>query len=224
MNNDKLLSLLAHDMKAPLANISSLFTLVELNELSSKEIGQLSEQIDFRIKNVLGFLENVLYWSKTQFSDIQLQKSELSVTWLIDDIIKVQQQEIDSKNIEIKVVREGDDTALADQDMLRVVFRNLISNAVKFSHEGGTIEVTIESDTDELRISVQDYGVGMSREVRRGLFRDVLMSERGTRNEAGTGLGLYLSNDFVKIHSGRISVVSKPDEGAKFVVHLPKVV
>jgi signal transduction histidine kinase len=106
--------------------------------------------------------------------------------------------------------------------MLRTILRNLITNAVKFTHKNGHVEVNAISSDDHVEIAVSDNGIGMSQETISKLFRiDANLSTRGTENEKGTGLGLFLCKDFVEKHNGKIWVESEEGKGSTFKILLP---
>jgi signal transduction histidine kinase len=113
-------------------------------------------------------------------------------------------------------------TIMADKNMIKTILRNLISNAIKFTHKNGRVEVMAAVDTKEVEISVQDNGIGMSKETMAKLFRlDGNLSTRGTENEKGTGLGLFLCKEFVEKHGGKIWVESEQGKGSIFKIVLP---
>jgi signal transduction histidine kinase len=110
----------------------------------------------------------------------------------------------------------------SDEDILRTIFRNVISNAIKFSYQKSKIDITLFKQNGNAVFEIQDYGMGMDAETLDSLFRiDVNISNLGTNNEKGTGLGLILTNEFVQKINGKISVESHLDKGSKFTILLP---
>jgi signal transduction histidine kinase len=220
-NRAKLLSILAHDLRSPLGNILGIFTLIKLSVLSEQEIESYAKDIEFRVRNILDFLDNVLNWSNSSFSNIPLNKTEVDIRSFLQEIISMTGTAINQKELSVEVYESVDMSLLVDPAMFKVVFRNLISNAVKFSHPTGLIILKWRKELDNVYISIQDFGLGMNEETKSKLFSEALSSQQGTRNEMGTGMGLYLSHDFVLRHKGSIEVISEPGQGATFIVKLP---
>jgi len=134
---------------------------------------------------------------------------------LLDDITK-------GKNIELNSSVDDKLMVVADRNMLKTILRNLISNAIKFTHKNGKVEVKAVIDYKQVEISVSDSGIGMTKETMAKLFRiDTNLSTRGTENEKGTGLGLFLCKEFVEKHAGKIWVESESGKGSVFKFVLP---
>jgi signal transduction histidine kinase len=126
------------------------------------------------------------------------------------------------KNIELKSFIPETLTFVADKNMIRTILRNLITNAVKFTHKNGQVQVNAINYNDNIEISVSDNGIGMSKETIAKLFRiDANLSTRGTENEKGTGLGLFLCKEFAEKHNGNIWVESEEGKGSTFKFLLP---
>jgi signal transduction histidine kinase len=220
-NRAKLLSILAHDLRSPLGNILGIFTLIKLSDLSEHEIERYSKDIEFRVRNLLDFLDNVLNWSNSSFSNIPLNKTEVDIRSFLQEMISMTGITINQKELSVEIYESVDMSLLVDDAMFKVVFRNLISNAVKFSHPNGLIILKWRKEHDNVYISIQDFGLGMNEETKSKLFSEALSSQQGTSNEMGTGMGLYLSHDFVLRHQGSIEVISEPGQGSTFIVKLP---
>lgn len=216
---DKLFSIISHDMLGPLSSIQSYLELVtehpELDELEmKKELLNLT-------KNTSGMLRNILVWSKSQAQGVQLHKTETNINELISQILNIQRSIAATKGIDIVMNTEDELYTITDPEILKLVVRNLINNAVKFTPNGGIITVSIGHEDNGCRVSIQDTGIGMTEEQQLNLFTSEVKSTYGTGNEKGVGLGLSLSNEFVKLLGGRIMVQSKPNEGSVFSVYLP---
>lgn len=147
------------------------------------------------------------------------------LTDLIKESINVVLAESARKKINVESeVSRGSIMVLADQDMVRSILRNLLNNAIKFTHSGGEITVAVKDDSDKVFISIKDTGIGMSDEKQKKLFFETVgVSTAGTENEKGTGLGLSLTYEFVRRNGGEIFVESKLGEGSTFTFYLPKI-
>jgi two-component system sensor histidine kinase/response regulator len=216
---DKLFSIISHDMLGPLSSIQSYLELVTENpELDEME---MKRELLNLTKNTSGMLRNILVWSKSQAQGVQLHKTETNVNELISQILNVQRSIAATKGINIVMNTEDELYTITDPEILKLVVRNLINNAVKFTPNGGIITVSVGQEDDGCCVSIQDTGIGMTEEQQQKLFTSEVKSTYGTGNEKGVGLGLSLSNEFVKLLGGKIKVQSKPNEGSVFSVYLP---
>lgn len=216
---DKLFSIISHDMLGPLSSIQSYLELVTENpELDEME---MKKELLNLTKNTSGMLRNILVWSKSQAQGVQLYKTETNINEVISQILNVQRSIAATKGINIVMNTEDELYTITDPEILKLVVRNLINNAVKFTPNGGIITVSVGHENDECCVSIQDTGIGMTEEQQQKLFTSEVKSTYGTGNEKGVGLGLSLSNEFVKLLGGKIKVQSKPNEGSVFSVYLP---
>ena len=216
---DKLFSIISHDMLGPLSSIQSYLELVTENpELDEME---MKRELLNLTKNTSGMLRNILVWSKSQAQGVQLHKTETNINELISQILNVQRSIAATKGIDIVMNTEDELYTITDPEILKLVVRNLINNAVKFTPQGGIITVSVGQEDDGCCVSIQDTGLGMTEEQQQKLFTSEVKSTYGTGNEKGVGLGLSLSNEFVKLLGGNIKVQSKPNEGSVFSVYLP---
>jgi len=225
MNNNKtrFISILAHDVKGP---INSLFSFSELlknhiDSLSREELIGLGNKLGNHTKNLFSLLENLLQWSRTQTGSIDKNPVTIDIEEVVNENIELAQMVASPKNIEI-VFEQTSGTIYADKDMFNTVLRNLIANAVKFSHSGDKIIVKVEMRRDEAVFMVSDNGVGISPKAQEKLF-DIAFKHctPGTKGESGTGLGLKLCREFVVLNGGQIWVESKFNQGSTFYFTFP---
>jgi signal transduction histidine kinase len=168
------------------------------------------------------FLENLLEWSRSQRGVIKFNPKTIDLGPMTDECLEVMKENAEKKLITLVSRVSRNTFAYADIDMIKTVVRNLISNAVKFTHSGGEVTVTAEEKEQSVEISVSDTGVGIDAEHISKLFRlDVQVTTKGTANEKGTGLGLILCKEFVERNSGSISIDSEPGKGSRFTFSLP---
>ena len=173
-------------------------------------------------------MEDLLIWSQTQRGEIDYHPEMIKPEILAGRVISLQRLSAVNKKIELKNIVDSDLEVYADGKLVMTILRNLVSNAIKFTQEGGTIEIgSASSDAAEdgmAVIYVKDNGVGMPAEKLNLLFRvDTNVSTPGTLGEKGTGLGLILCKEFAEKNGGNISVTSNPGEGSRFEFHLPLV-
>ena len=167
-------------------------------------------------------LESLLEWAKVQTGRIRFQRESLNLEEIFSKARAAVEQEAYSKKLTIAIEIAENAAGEGDAGMLETVLRNLVTNAVKFTPDGGQITIGARNTLEGLELEVRDTGVGMSAEVRDSVFSFANRQHtRGTRGEAGSGLGLALCHDFVQITGGRIRVESTPGAGSSFIVILP---
>ncbi len=160
--------------------------------------------------------------SRAQTGRIEYKPEKVQLKQLVDEVASFTSYTFLDKQIQVRTNNVSDCMVMADQNMLKTILRNLLSNAGKFSQPGGQIELSCFQSKDWIQVSVKDQGVGMSPEQAATLFDTALnKSTRGTRNERGTGLGLKLCKEFVDRHDGKIDVSSVQGEGTTFSFTIP---
>lgn len=223
---DRFFSILAHDLKNQLTSIVTIAQMVKDKSLAIGDDGliELSRRL-----YALGFatndlLENVLSWIKSQGKQVIARKSNIDLKEFIDRVILTQKPAAEIKSVAINNRVEPGISIHTDTDMLSTVVRNLISNAIKFSNPGGRVDVFALQKGNHVEISITDYGVGMPRETTDRLFNTLeSLTQPGTMNEQGSGLGLIICNQLVTDLGGQIKVTSEPQRGSTFTVSLPHV-
>lgn len=220
---DKFFSIIAHDLKNPFNVLMGLSDLV-LRDPDLKHSEQFDELIEGMRKTATSgynLLENLLEWSRTQTENIPVQPQTIELEEIVATNKEFFEQAARSKKIEI-VPRSTFEKVYADFNMVNFVVRNLLNNAIKFSHPGSRIEVYTERQNGYCVTSVKDYGVGMDADTVSKLFKiEYNIQYEGTNHEKGTGLGLILCKEFVERNGGKIWVESKDGEGSRFCFSLP---
>jgi signal transduction histidine kinase len=220
---DKLFSVVSHDIKGPLSSLKLSLLLAKTGTLSPEEFNHVVSGIESRMEQTTEFIENLLQWARIQLRGIQYEPVSLELRALIEETITLLDPEIQAKNITI--TRKGFDdplTAHVDPNMIRSVLRNLLTNAIKFTLQGGTITLSATSDEIYQTVSITDTGVGIPAEHRKRIFTLDSITTKGTKQEAGTGLGLILCKEFVDKNKGRIWFESEEGKGTTFYFSLPK--
>ncbi len=221
---DKFFSIIAHDLRSPFASLLSLINILNdefdnLDEaLKKKYIGSVQEGA----KRTFSLLENLLDWSRIQKGHIKFTPAHLEMAFLIQESISLHAEIITKKNIAVQTDIPDQVTVFADENMIRTILRNLISNAIKFSFPEGKIEISYQKNEKEIVFMVRDHGTGIQPDDLQKLFRiDIHHTTLGTAKERGTGLGLVLCREFAERNNGRIWVESEPGEGSTFYFSLP---
>lgn len=221
---NKVFSIIAHDLRNPFASIISFINLLEQEdvEMTAEEYSYVIKELKKITSNTDLLLQNLLAWARSQTEGIQVNAQLIDLNPAIDLVCNLFESLVKSKGITLEKEIEPQLKALVDEHMLQTVLRNLISNAVKFSHPDQTIVIRAERQADTALISVSDRGVGIDSEHMNKLFDiGAVFSTIGTQEEKGTGLGLKLSNELIKRNQGRMWVSSKPGEGSTFFISLP---
>jgi signal transduction histidine kinase len=170
----------------------------------------------------LRLLDNLLEWANSQRGKLTFTPVQVILKELVKDEFVMLDDMAIGKNIELRNNVNDLITVVADKNMLRTILRNLITNAVKFTHRDGKVEVDAIVYPGHVEVTVSDNGIGMPKVTMAKLFRiDANLSTRGTENEKGTGLGLFLCKEFVEKHGGKIWVVSEENKGSVFHFILP---
>ena len=223
-SKDKFFSIIAHDLKNPFNTIIGFSEMLK-DEIPSGDLnksGEYAGMIYDSATKTFRLLENLLEWANSQRGKISFNPVPLNLGEILKEDLKILNEMAVRKNIELNNHFDDDLTVIADKNMIKTILRNLISNAIKFTHKNGKVEVTATTDNRRVVISVSDSGIGMTKETIAKLFRiDSNLSTQGTENEKGTGLGLILCKEFVEKHGGKIWVESEPGKGSIFRVTLP---
>ena len=222
---DKFFSIIAHDLKSPFNSILGLSNLLveQIQEKNFDGIEEYARIIQKSSTTVFNLLMNLLEWARSQTGRMEFSREYIELGALINEVIELSNESAHQKSI--KIIKELPRNLLvfADKAMINTILRNLISNAIKFTHPGGQIIVSAEKKLDELKISISDNGIGIKKEAIGKLFRiDENNIRMGTQNEIGTGLGLILCKEFIEKHRGKIWVESEIGKGSKFSFTIPK--
>jgi signal transduction histidine kinase len=221
---DKFFSILAHNLKNPFWALLGLNSILEesYDEMPDEDKKGIIANMGKALKNVYKLFEDLLSWAKTQQSAIKPVKERHNASELIYNSIKPHETRAKEKNVEIIVDAEEKIQLFADRFMLETVIGNCVDNAIKFSETDSKVTVSAFEDEGSTGISIEDTGIGMPNDKIDKLFRiDENISSEGTMHEKGTGLGLIISKEFIKLNDGELYVQSVENEGTKFTIKLP---
>ena len=217
---NKFFSIIAHDIKSPLSGFIGLTKMLteDTRNLSLSSIVDISENLHKSSGYLLKMLENLLYWAKLQQNSIELQPKTINISSVVDSVIQIFELNLKEKNITL--VKNIDDIEIkTDLNMLEIVIRNLISNAIKFSEKDSRIEIFTTRKNGEISLSVKDHGIGITEENLNKLFKlDESFSTPGTNKEKGSGLGLIITKELIEKNGGILSVESLDGIGSTFTI------
>nr|MCU0391076.1 sensor histidine kinase [Thermoflexibacter sp.] len=220
---DKLFSIISHDLRSPLNTLKGMLAALESDILSRQEIQEIAKDIQKRLDSTDTTLNDLLQWATSQMEGATLKKEVIDIQELIDK--KIELFSFIAQNKQVKFYNEVTEniSVYADLNHVKVILRNLIANALKFTHVHGNITISARQEIkDFVTIAVKDTGIGMTTAQSQKLFEsNTLYTTRGTQNEKGTGLGLLLCKDFVEKNGGKIWVESEYGKGSTFYFTLP---
>jgi signal transduction histidine kinase len=221
---DKFFSIIAHDLKSPFAVMSSFLNILKkTNKYDKDTVMDLVDEMDKTVIASMDLLENLLEWSRTQTGRIEFAPRKLNLKPVLTEVLNLLKGNAVSKNITLKNEIDSSHTVFADRNMLNTIFRNLVSNAIKFSYQDGDITISSIDKSSEMEICIHDNGTGIEPEQSENIFSISTKSKTlGTAGEKGTGIGLMLCKEFVERNGGKIWVDSSPGNGSTFCFTLPK--
>lgn len=218
---NKLMSIIAHDLRSPLSNIQNYLELVTEYELDTAERRMVEGDLLKVTRRTIDMLGKLLVWSKAQMDGVNVKLSYVNLRDALFNTIELEKAIALKKDIALTTELDWDIKIVADSDMLQLVIRNLISNAIKFTNTGGQISFKAKQIGSECWLIIRDNGIGMSTDKQSELFSLQAQSTFGTDNEKGVGLGLLLCKEFAELQGGRIWVESAPGAGTAFFVSMP---
>ncbi len=223
-DKDRFISILGHDLKNPFNNILGFSEILtnEIDSLNKGEIKDIALNINKSAQITSKLLEDILMWARTQQGSILFNPQKLNLEDICINLIEVHSPGAYAKGITISYTKKEKIYVSADKDMLNTILINLVSNAIKFTRNGGVVNISIERKDSSAVVSVSDNGIGIqSKNIAKLFDISEVLTTKGTEGESGTGLGLLLCKEFVKKHGGEIWVESEVGIGSNFKFTLP---
>ncbi len=223
-SKNKFFSIIAHDLRNPFNAVIGFSTFLKENlaDLEKKEIDEYAGYINESATQAFSLLNNLLEWARSQTNMIGYSPEKLDASGIIESTLSILSGEALKKNVTVFNNVQEKIVSHADKNMISTVFRNLISNAIKFTKDGGTVSITSDSVNGFHEFTIEDTGVGIKKEDIEKLFRiDTKVCTTGTAMETGTGLGLILCHEFIVKNGGKIHVESEIGKGSRFTFTLP---
>lgn len=223
-NRDKMYSVIAHDLRSPMASIRMVLNLVVQSstpEIVGPELYTLLDQANRESEEVHDLLDNLLKWTKSQTGRLNVVIQDLDLNDIIPGVVDIFEMIAQTKHIKLELQRTDQPLVVkADNDMLKTVVRNFMSNAIKFSPEGSSIEIIMSTEGDFAKVSIRDHGVGIAADRLDSIFHKG-ETTYGTGGEEGSGLGLQLCQDFARKIGGDCTVESVEGQGSTFSILIP---
>lgn len=222
---NRLFSIIGHDLKNPLSDIIGFSELLRINfhKYPSEKVEKFHELIFSSAKTTQNLLDNLLQWSRFHSGELLFKPEYFNLEEIITNCFILFKSKAESKEIDLRSEITTPIEVYADKRMIETVLRNLISNAIKYTHKGGDIKLYSATQKDKIIVVVEDTGIGIKNEDAENLFaKDSQLSLNGTTGEKGTGLGLIICKDFIDKHNERIWVESEHGKGSAFKFTLPE--
>ncbi len=219
---DKIFSIIAHDLRGPLVNLSEILKMIDTGMITPDEFKALSPKLSRDILYTTDLLENILHWSRSQLKGYGINKVHFELRNMITNEVNYHLPSATIKHITILQDIFPGQIVYGDMLMIQIVVRNILNNSIKFCNEG--CEITINAvfkANHQMMICIKDNGMGMSAEALKMLNTGTSVSTRGTNDEKGTGLGLVICRDFMERNNGTMEVCSEPGLGTTFILYLP---
>lgn len=222
VTKDKLFSVLAHDLRSPLINLSELLRLHEEGMLNEQELRENLSILSGYSRELNDSLDNILHWINSQLSGIQTVTTRINLQKSVLEVQKFYRLSLSKKQLNFKFLISGGVFVLADENQIKTVLRNLISNAIKFSEPKGTIGVKLIEKNQHILVEVTDSGKGLNEEQQEKINQNIAFTSFGTKGERGSGIGLMLCKTFLKQNKSELMLKSQENVGSTFSFQLPK--
>jgi signal transduction histidine kinase len=218
---NRLFSIIAHDLKSPVYALRNLFRNMQQYDLPADEIKAMVPEVVSELTYTTSLMENLLHWARSQMQADSVKPQMIDVYDLMTEVIRLLRLQAEAKNINVTGNVDPSVVAFADKDMVNLILRNILSNAIKYTPEKGNIEVGARRTHTGVAIFVKDTGMGIAPEALQKIQQYNFYSTKGTAGEAGTGLGLMLCKEFVARNGGTMLIESLPGKGSVFTFTLP---
>ena len=229
ISKDRLFSLISHDLRAPFNSLLGFAEILrtEFENLTTRDVKEYINVINDSSNTLFDMTNNLLHYSRLQLNKYDYIPKKVLLNEIIQEAIEALKFRIQKKKIFIRVELKEDYYLIADEEMLLTIFKNLISNSIKFSNRDGAIRIFAEESTDNInasssiQISISDEGIGISEQNQQMIDSGVMFSTQGTEKEPGSGLGLLLSKKYILLNKGRLEIISAGLQGTSVIVTFP---
>lgn len=225
VNKEKFLSIISHDLSDHVGSFMAISALLneQYDELPEEEKQKLIQNMANVSKHNYRLLNDLLKWSTVQMDHIPYSPTAFKLEKIYREVIELFDPLIEEKKLSIFLKMRSNSEIFADYHMSGAILRNLVSNAIKFSYQGGEIRISAEEKDDNMLITISDQGIGMSEESLMRFNSSLAFSTPGTMQEPGTGIGLILAKEFIQKNEGTLYIDSKQGEGTQVYFTLPLV-
>lgn len=220
---DKIFSIIAHDLRSPVASLQNMFQLLDSNIITPEEFMSVKNDLSSQVNSLNLLLDNILIWAKKQMkSGLQTNKTKVSLNKLITQNKQLFNLIATKKGVNIETNISDEIDIIADNDQIDLIIRNLLSNAIKFTNKNGLVNISAYQTDDTIVLKIKDNGVGMDNFTIEKIYADSVISQKGTNGEQGTGLGLHLTKEFIANNNATCSLESTPNIGTEITITFNK--
>lgn len=219
---NKLFSVIAHDLKTPMYGLRNLFSTIEAANLPAEEVREILPDVIKDLNHTVSLMDNLLEWAKSQMQTNAISNDEINISELTHEVILVVKLQAQTKKITLRNSTGRNEWVQGDKEMIRLVLRNLITNAIKFSPPQGVVSIGTREHGSKIEIFVQDDGVGISPEALEKIQSSQYYTTNGTSSETGTGVGLMLCKEFLVKNQSSLKIQSAAGKGSRFSFVLPR--
>ncbi len=218
---DKLFTVISHDLKGPVYAQRNLFQSIQQHDIPGGQIKELIPDILKDINYTVNLMDNLLQWSKNQMQTESTDPQLVDISQIINNVVKLLRLQAKTKEVEICTEGLNSIYVYVDKDMIHMVLRNLVSNAIKFTGKNGKVFMELTGLNNFVEVCVRDTGIGMTEDVLAKIVQSNFYTTNGTANESGTGLGLMLCSEFLRKNGSNLVINSKHGVGSTFSFKLP---
>ncbi len=218
---NKMFSIVSHDLRAPISSIQSYLEILSEMDIDQQDSEKVRSDLMQLTQSTDMMLSNLLMWSKSQMEGIVMNKKLMNLAETITPVITVFQPMAARKGVALNYYIDPEVQVIADKNMLQLVIRNILSNAIKFTHSGSDVSLNAGCEDSHCEIIIKDSGIGMNDHTKAAIFSNRAEPSYGTNNEKGVGLGLSLSKEFIELQGGEIRFESEPGAGTTFYITMP---
>ncbi|MDZ7682945.1 MAG: tetratricopeptide repeat protein [Fodinibius sp.] len=219
---NKMMGVIAHDLRSPLASMQGIFYLLKEEGISMEEVREVASELEVSVQQNINMMDNLLSWANSQRRGLKVDIEDVSPREVVQRVVENSSLQAEHKSLELVNKINGISEVEADKNMLQIVIRNLVNNAIKFSQEEDVISISAREEPQHVVIEVKDNGIGIPEDKQDQIFLAHGFSQTGTNQENGSGLGLHLSKEFMEKQNGKIDMESTEGEGTTFFLRLPK--
>ena len=221
---NEFLANVSHELRTPLNSIlgfSDILSAQLYGNLNTKQEEYIND-IKVSATHLLGMINEILDMSKLEANAMKIVKSVFWISRAVDEVTNILLPLAQKKNIKLLKIMQVDFEVFADYQKIQQILYNLISNAIKYSPENNTVDITVSADNESFKIAVHDNGIGIDKKYHGKIFaKFVQLDSAYTKKESSTGLGLTITKELVELHGGKISVISEINNGSTFIVEIP---
>lgn len=221
LTKDKIFSIISHDLRGPINQVQQMLNLLEYTYITEGDFQSVLPDLKESVRYTVSLTDNLLHWARSQMEGVKIKPSLFDIHEIIEENFRLFRPLANRKTVTLINTSENHFKVFADQDMIKLVIRNLVNNAIKFTDTDGSITMGAKDQGEFVEVYIADTGKGISQEHVEKILRKETFSTSGTQGERGVGLGLSLCQEFVEKNAGLLYIESELNKGSKFSFTIP---